>query len=73
MLNPNYDPYEELEVAKHNINELIKAINHYSELLKELGNQHNTLIAVNQDLHRRLRRLESDVITLKHTRSNPVQ
>lgn len=68
MLDPNYDPYEELEIAKHNIGELIKAINHYSELLKELANQHNTVVAVNNDLHRRLRRLEVEVLALKSTK-----
>ena len=73
MLDPNYNPYDELEIAKHNINELIKAINHYSELLKELGQQHMTIVSVNHDLHRRLRSLELEVKTLKQTRSSPAQ
>lgn len=59
MWDPNYDPYEQLERANHNIAELIRAINHHSEVFKELALQHNNLIAVVKDLQIRISVLET--------------
>lgn len=70
MLDPNYDPFEELEIAKHNIGELIKAINHYSELLKELSDHHNALVKINSGLSHRVKKLEFEVLALKSTKSS---
>ena len=61
----NWDPYQELMIAKHNINELIKAINTQSELFKELSTQHNNLISVCRDNQSRIHYLELEVARLK--------
>lgn len=65
MIDPNFDPYDELLLARHNIAELIKAMNHYSELLKELSNQHNILIAHNKETQRKIQLLEFELNRLK--------
>ena len=38
--NTNWDPYEELMLHKHNIEQLVLAISHGSELMKQLGHKH---------------------------------
>lgn len=43
MLNSDFDPYEELMIARHNINELIQALNTQSGLFRELSQQHQQL------------------------------
>jgi hypothetical protein len=65
MLDPNYDPYQQLEIAKHNITELIKGFNDQSEIFKEFVEQHNAMVMVVKDLQRRVRLLESENLLLK--------
>lgn len=65
MIDPNFDPYDELMIARHNINELIKAMNTQSELLKEMSAHHNTLAALHRSLHRQVQNLEIEVSRLK--------
>lgn len=43
MFDPDFNPYDELMVHKHNIDELIKGMNHYSHHLRELARQHEAL------------------------------
>ena len=61
----NWDPYQELMIAKHNINELIKALNTQSELFKDLSYQHTNLITVCKDCQARIKNLELEVARLK--------
>jgi hypothetical protein len=63
--NTDWDPYQELMIAKHNINELIKALNTQSELFKDLTYQHNNLISVCKDCQSRVQKLEIEVARLK--------
>ena len=65
MFDPNFDPYDELMIARHNITELVKGLNHCSTLLRELGDQHRDLIQINNNLQRRVFGLEIDVKRLK--------
>jgi len=41
MLDPNFDPLEDLRIAQHNINELIKAVNEEHKLIQQLVNRYN--------------------------------
>lgn len=43
MFDPNFSPYDELIVLKHNTQELAKGMNHQSQFLKELALQHEEL------------------------------
>lgn len=43
MFDPNFNPYDELVVLKHNTQELAKGMNHQSQFLKELAHQHEEL------------------------------
>ena len=63
----DFDPFEELLVAKHNINELVKGLNHQSSLFRELSQQHHQLIELNKTLKIRVDRLEHEVLALKNT------
>lgn len=62
MFDPNYDPYEELQIARHNIGELIKAVNHQLELVKNINQQNQTLNARIRHLERRIHCLETQNI-----------
>lgn len=65
MIDPDFDPYEELMLCKHNTHELARALSHQSQLLKELSDQHRELIAVIRDNQRRIQQLETEVFILK--------
>lgn len=55
MLDPDFDPLKELEILKHNQQQLIIGLNHFSELLKELSRQHQLLISEIKDIKQRLK------------------
>jgi hypothetical protein len=65
MIDPDFDPYNELMVCKHNTHELARAISHQSELLRELSNQHRDLVAIVRDSQHRIQQLETEVFILK--------
>ena len=62
-----FDPYEELLLAKHNINELVKGLNHQSHLFRDLANQHQQLIDLHRSLQIKVQQLEQEVKSLKNT------
>lgn len=39
--NTDWDPYEELMLHKHNIEQLVLAVSHGSELMKQMGHKYN--------------------------------
>jgi hypothetical protein len=43
MFEPTFDPYDEITILKHNVAELIKAVNHSNQNLKELAHQHEVI------------------------------
>lgn len=65
MLDNDFDPYEELLMARHNVNELIKGFNHQSQLFRDLSEQHQQLVALNRQFKQRLDQLESEIKALK--------
>lgn len=65
MIDPDFDPYHELMLCQHNTHELARAVQHQSELLKELSNQHQQLVAIVRDSQRRIQQLETEVFILK--------
>lgn len=67
MWPPSFDPYEELMAHAHNIQELIKGLNHQSTYLKELANQHEQMAKLLRDQSHRIHRLETELALLKNT------
>jgi hypothetical protein len=60
-----WDPYQELQVAKHNIGELIKAHNNTQNILNDLVDQHRQLIAVSKTTRQQLDLLRIEVNTIR--------
>jgi hypothetical protein len=60
-----WDPYQELQVAKYNIGELIKAHNNTQALLNDLVDQHRQLIAVSKSTRQQLDLLRIEVNTIR--------
>jgi predicted nuclease with TOPRIM domain len=54
----NYDPFEELETAKHNISQLIKAYNDHNATIQEILKQ-------NRQLNNMLRLEREEIARLK--------
>lgn len=50
MFNTDWDPYEALKTAEHNVGECIRAINHGSEIMKDLAKKYNHQQEVIQQL-----------------------
>lgn len=67
MIDSDFDPYEELLIAKHNIGELIKGLNHQSHLFRDLSHQHIQLVELNKSLTKRIDCLEREIHSLKIT------
>jgi len=67
MIDSDFDPYEELLIAKHNIGELIKGLNHQSHLFRDLSQQHIQLVELNKSLTKRIDCLEREIHSLKIT------
>ena len=67
MLDSDFDPYEELMITRHNIGELIKGLNHQSQLFRDLANQHQQLIDLHRSLQIKVQQLEQEVKSLKNT------
>jgi hypothetical protein len=65
MIDHNFDPYQQLVTAEHNINQLILAINHGSELFKDLSFQHVKLVEFAKQLQKQQQSLELELITLR--------
>ena len=63
--NTGWDPYQELQVAKHNIGELIRAHNTTQTLLNDLVEQHRQLIAVNTRTRQQLDLLRNEMAILR--------
>lgn len=63
--NTGWDPYEELMQHRHNIEQLVLAINQGSELMKELGHRYNHQQEVIQQLMFQNRKLTTDVTNLR--------
>jgi hypothetical protein len=78
-LNTDWDPYEELMLHKHNIEQLVLAITHGSEIMKDMGHKYahqqeiiSQLVTQNQrlnDLMKQTRleisRVNTELIMLK--------
>ena len=67
MFDPEFDPYEELMITRHNVSELVKGLNHQSSLFRELSQQHHQLIALTRTMSQRIEQLEHEVKSLKNT------
>ena len=67
MLDSDFDPYEELMITRHNISELIKGLNHQSDLFRQLSQQHHQLVELNKSLTERITQLEHSISHLKNT------
>lgn len=65
MLDPEFDPYNELMICRHNTDELIRGFNHYSELLKDLSQQHQQLVLTIKSQQQKINRLEQELHSLK--------
>lgn len=66
MINPNFDPLEELRGAQHMINQLIEAHNAHDELLMAYSKQHEQLVKLLNLTQKKINRLEQEVKQLKH-------
>lgn len=67
--NTGFDPYEELMLAKQNIQQCAIAINHGSEIMKDLANKYNhqqeviqQLMFQNKKLHNQIENLRVQII-----------
>lgn len=65
MFDTNFDPYEELMSHRHNIGELIRAINEQSGYLREMAQQHEQLTKMLRDYSNRIYQLEIQLQSLK--------
>lgn len=70
--NTDWDPYQELMTHKHNIEQLVMAVQHGSELMKEMGQrlQHQQQVIEqlqfhNQRLNRRLDQVLNELKLMK--------
>ena len=63
--NTGWDPYDELMTHRHNIEQLVLAINQGSELMKELGYKYNHQQEVIQQLMFQNRKLQNDINNLR--------
>lgn len=61
----NWDPYDALKTAEHNITECVKAINHGSEIMKDLASKYNHQQEVIQQLMFDNRRLNQQINNLR--------
>jgi hypothetical protein len=61
----DFDPYDELMAHRHNIGELIRAINEQSGYLREMAQQHEQLTKLLRDQSTRLHQLEIKLDALK--------
>lgn len=73
MFDPEFDPYEELKVCKHNTQELAKGLNQMSHYLKELSHQHQQLTVVFAEIRSRLHRTEIELAALKSQLDSKIQ
>ena len=70
--NTDWDPYEALRTAEHNIAECVRAINQGSEIMKELANKYNhqqeviqQLMFQNRKLNQLIGQLRMEVETIR--------
>jgi cell shape-determining protein MreC len=61
-----YDPFQELELAKHNIQQLAIAAAHQSDILKDLANRYNHQQVIIEQLVQQNQRLNDLLRSNRH-------
>jgi peptidoglycan hydrolase CwlO-like protein len=69
MLDPNFDPYKELQEAKSVINTLVWAHNQHDEMMLDLTNQHRQLIDVLRSTKYQVELMRSELNDLRKQQS----
>lgn len=66
MIDPDFDPLDELRQAQDMINQLIVAHNNHDELLMAYSKQHQQVVDLIRKTQQQISRLEFDIRKLKN-------
>lgn len=67
MLDPNFDPLGDLQLLKHNTNQLINSHNNHDNAIAVICTQHNRINKLINEQQKEITRLKAEIAMIKQS------
>lgn len=67
MLDPNFDPLGDLQLLKHNTNQLINSHNNHDTAISVICTQHNRINKLINEQQKEITRLKAEIAMIKQS------